>query len=255
MNRFYCFISICLFISGSGNAQYYNECAPSTGNDTVILSEGITLFFRVDSFYRDTLRRTRVYSDQKMIGEFNYNPDGSRGESFSWYQDGKKSWIRNLDYNTGHMVDVGWNEAGQMEYYMENPTDSFDAEYERYYPDGSLAIKGFYRDEEVQMVKSYTDTSFVLSNKSGWFSWPRTAQVGLWHYYYSNGKDSATGHFAYTIFQFDSVYSSPDDMYIAIGTTTFSEIKTGTWNYYSPEGKLICREEWDKGNFLRRETF
>ncbi|MDQ3108532.1 MAG: hypothetical protein M3R17_01440 [Bacteroidota bacterium] len=191
-----------------------------------------------------------------MVREFNYNPDGSRGESFICYQDGKKNWIRNLDHNTGHMVEAGWDEAGQMEYYMEDPTDSFDAGYERYYPNGILAIKGFYRNEEVLLVKSYTDTSFVLSNKNGSYLWPQTTQVGLWYYYYPNGKDSAVGNYAYTVFQFDTLFPSlPGDLWISIGTTTFSEIKTGTWNYYSPEGELIRREEWDGGNLLRRETF
>jgi antitoxin component YwqK of YwqJK toxin-antitoxin module len=256
MNYAFMKLILLLFLSFPilSKAQFYNECKPSSGNDTVLLDNGFQKYM-VDSFYDNTLIRKRVYEDWGMSAEIYYDKEGRISESISVYKNGFKQWVDYWDYNTGHKIEAGWYENGQMRYYSELPEDSFDAVYQSYYEEGKLAEEGYYRKEKIQWVKSYTDTSFVLRDDTA-YEWSRDTKVGTWRYYYKNGTDSASGNYAYLIYQFDSVIPySPGDLVIAILTTTFSEIKTGTWNYFSADGKLIRREEWDKGNLLKRETF
>jgi antitoxin component YwqK of YwqJK toxin-antitoxin module len=209
--------------------------------------------FWVDSFYNDTLIRKRVYEEWGMSAEIFYDKVGNIASAIAAYQNGFKQWVQYLDYNTGHMAEAGWYKNGNPRYYKEFAEDSFDAPYRSYYENGIIAEEGFYRKEPINWVTAYTDTSFTVS-KDTLYEWRKETQVGAWHYYYPNGKDSATGSYAYVTYQFDSVIPySPGDLVTATLITNFTDIKTGTWSYFSPEGKLICTEEWNKGNLLGRK--
>jgi hypothetical protein len=146
------------------------------------------------------------------------------------------------------------DDSGLVRYYEEIATDSFDAVQYSVLPNGQFSEKGFHRLVPLQRVEWINDTAIGAAIGSP--GSVTDSKVGLWNYYYENGVDSAIGNYSYSCFDHASVTDdSASGGYVLLGIITYREIKTGTWNYYSREGKLIRREEWDKGNLLKRETF
>jgi hypothetical protein len=203
----------------------------------------------------DSLLITQVFNeDDKLVDELRFYADG-RLERYSRMVIWEKSRVvKELNITSGHWEQVKFDSIGRIVYYEEIATDSFDAIQYFNYPNGQLAQKGFHRLVPIHDVKWINDTAvgaveYVQLDKAN-------AQVGEWNYYYKNGVDSANGNYAYLCFVHDSVFEDdPHSVFITIWWESYPEIKTGQWNYYSREGKLIRREEWDKGNLLKRETF
>lgn len=133
--------------------------------------------------------------------------------------------------------------------YEEIPTDSFDARYEEYFIDGTLAASGYQRKVALQKVLWINDTAVSSERITSDFTYE--TKVGHWNYYYPNGRDSAAGKYAYACFEHDTVL--PDEGgYAAVGWQYYPDVKDGEWRYYSSDGKLLYTEEWETGNLLCR---
>jgi antitoxin component YwqK of YwqJK toxin-antitoxin module len=144
---------------------------------------------------------------------------------------------------------------GSLYWEYEDENENRESKYIAYYPNGVMEEKGHMDWVDQYIVSGFTKVS-VGKKLSTTPEGKTEAQVGEWCYYYSNGNDSALGNYADVAYECDTTFPSIlTEVYLATGSTEYFDVKDGTWNYFSPDGKLICSEEWEKGNLLRRKTF
>lgn len=187
--------------------------------------------------------------DSTIAEEMRFDSSGNVERFRRLFVGQKPLLVEERNVNTGRKEMGFFFLAGGAAMYEEIPTDSFDARYEEYFIDGTLAASGYQRKVPLQKVAWINDTAVSSERITSDFTYE--TKVGHWNYYYPNGKDSAAGDYAYTCFEHDTVL--PDEGgYAVVGWQYYPDVKDGEWRYYSPEGKLLYTEEWENGNLLRR---
>jgi antitoxin component YwqK of YwqJK toxin-antitoxin module len=179
-----------------------------------------------------------------------YSPKGILIRSVTYWANGNISYKKEVDSITHIETTTEYFETGKIKMLEETPTDSFDAVFKYYYSTGELKIDGFKREVYCYRVESYDKDSvgsFYNGTKKDSILFKE--DVGLSHYYYKNGKDSIVGSYFYGDYYMEAIDGNNTIYAMA------SHNKDGKWFYYSPEGKIICEEEWNKGNLISRKTF
>jgi hypothetical protein len=213
------------------------------------------------------LRSSCYYADDtfnKLLMESVYLPNGKEMSHVIWYWNGLEQNIFTLNPATGKTDFTEIDSSGNVIERSEDSDTISDSKCYLYFSGGMLKANGFRKLCNVYEV-GHLDSEKVGVVQSVIPIGMDEVKTGLWHYYYQNGVDSASG--SYYPISYQSEESFPGDSiygydsvagifaYCIMLSNRYNEIKTGTWNYFSPDGKLIRREKWDKGNLIRREVF
>lgn len=203
----------------------------------------------------DSLLITQIFAENERLTEdLRYYMDGRLERVRRFSLDERPFVIQELNINNRHMEFSLMDTWGRIILFEEIATDSFDAIQYSTFSNCEFSSKGFHRLIPVQEVCWINDTAVgtIIRDPDAVMA---DSKVGLWYYYYQNGIDSAIGKYSYSCFEQRSIFVDNESGFIMMGISRYSEIKTGVWNYFSPAGKLIRREEWEEGNLLKREFF
>lgn len=141
--------------------------------------------------------------------------------------------------------------AGNLVRWYEETPDTFETRYEYYFPNGRIAVKGLQARVPVFSVDSM-DSVRVYGEKKN-LRRRSLSPVGEWHYYYENGNDSAVVNYASEVYEYSDQVPSCDSVWLLMVIVNTYGVQTGTWYYYSADGKLLYTEEWYNGNLLNRK--
>lgn len=236
---FYCYLFLVVQVfsqTRTDTSRYYGWTEIKTYDE----QERLRIKCQFDSI-GGPLKREVLYdlSGKEIRNEF-YDESGSR-------------YLRIWNSSTGRTEYFSYVASGILISWGEEFLDGYESQIVEYDQAGRKYSDGFMANVEV-FTAGYEDTVSLRDLEP--LHYKAATPVGLWHYYYREGSDSAVGDYDYLcIMSVDTDSISFNGEYIWIGIVSESYgIKTGTWYYYSPEGKLLYTEEWNKGNLLLRET-
>lgn len=133
-----------------------------------------------------------------------------------------------------------------------NESDStLEGEYQSFYQNGSLATKGFYKE-------NFSDSTWIFyfenGNEKAQGDFKEGKQTGSWVYYFENGNEKAVGLLQENIkhghwtFYFENGLEKSSGIF-------FSGKKEGIWNYLYEEGSLKAQAYFDHGDGVYKEFY
>ncbi len=149
-------------------------------------------------------------------------------------------------YNTGILLmETKYNHAQSI------------ASIKTYYTNGQLCYSGNYRvdnqhrafllnyngsfnGDEIFYDNTTSKSNQDTYNKAFQHYTPQKALIGIWEFYYSNGKLAAKGKFDY--------HFEESDGHSSEGNTVTREAE---WNYYHPDGELIHTVNYIRGQTMK----
>ena len=146
--------------------------------------------------------------------------------------------------------DVKWSQGEQgIEHWCE-VEDRMHGAYVRFHPDGSVAIKGQYVDNqpdgEWRWYFPTTDDEPKLERKG---KYDQGKLTGEWSWWHDNGQMLQTGRYingrqsgTWTTW-YDNGQRGESGMYV-------NGLKDGSWGYWTPAGEEVRTEVWRRGELL-----
>ena len=155
---------------------------------------------------------------------------------------------------TNTLVNTYYSDNGKMKVTFEydSITNQHNGFYKDFYEDGTLWVEGNYKQvDSVKCKDCYADYS-PWDKKLVPYGHAKiqSVKVGIWNYYYSNGKMEASGEYAQMVHAHNGspeliVNAGPIDVWIR-----YDALKQGEWDYFDESGKKIRTETYLEGALI-----
>ena len=161
--------------------------------------------------------------------------------------------------NNATLIDTSYHNNGNIQVIFEydSVTHNYDGKYLEYDSTGVLLIEGNYDQVDSTTCKDCYDVALinfgmkpdqVKYNKAE----PGFIKVGVWKYYYPNGKIQMSGTYSKSVHAHqgypeptNKIDSGPYNVWIA-----YEDLKDGEWTYFDEKGNKIKTELFVDGSLI-----